>query len=59
MEGKEQAIMCVFLAAMIVCGCSVETMCDDIASLIIAVFALLVAIACVMVLGGAGNGSDH
>lgn len=54
----ERALMIVFFAAMMLCGCSVETVFDGGAP--VAVIALLVAIACAVVLGskGGGDGTD-
>ena len=58
MGRKETVIMSVFFMAMVLCGCSVETACDNIASAVIAVFTLMTACACAWVLGGGGNGAD-
>ena len=54
----EGALMAVFFIALLLCGCSVETVFDGGAP--IAVIALLVAIACAVVLGskGGGDGTD-
>ena len=52
----ERALMIVFFIAMLLCGCSVETVFDGGAP--VAVIALLVAIACAVVLGSKGGGDD-
>ena len=54
----ERALMIVFFTAMMLCGCSVETVFDGGAP--VAVIALLVAIACAVVLGSKGgdDGTD-
>ena len=54
--GTQKAVMTVFFIAMLLCGCSVETVFDGGAS--VAVIALLVAIACAVVLGSKGGGTD-
>ena len=52
----ERALMIVFFIAMLLCGCSVETVFDGGAP--VAVIALLVAIACAVVLGSKGGETD-
>ena len=56
--GTQKAVMTVFFIAMMLCGCSVETVFDGGAP--VAVIALLVAIACAVVLGSKGgdDGTD-
>ena len=56
--GTQKAVMTVFFLAMLLCGCSVETVFDGGAP--VAVIALLVAIACAVVLGSKGgdDGTD-
>ena len=56
--GTQKAVMTVFFIAMMLCGCSVEAVFDGGAP--VAVIALLVAIACAVVLGskGGGDGTD-
>ena len=56
--GTQKAVMTVFFIAMMLCGCSVETVFDGGAP--VAVIALLVAIACAVALGskGGGDGTD-
>lgn len=55
-KSKTTIIMTVFFIAMVLCGCSVESFFDGGAP--VAIFALLVAIACVMVLGSKGGDDD-
>ena len=52
----ERALMIVFFTAMMLCGCSVETVFDGGAP--VAVIALFVAIACAVVLGSKGGGTN-
>ena len=54
----ERALMIAFFTAMMLCGCSVETVFDGGAP--VAIIALLVAIACAVVLGSKGgdDGTD-
>ena len=52
----ERALMVVFFAAMMLCGCSVETVFEGGAP--VAILALLVAVACAVVLGSKGGGDD-
>ena len=47
--GKSESLMVVFFVAMMLCGCSVETFFDGGAP--VAVLALLVAVACAIILG--------
>ena len=54
--GTQKAVMTVFFIAMLLCGCSVETVFDGGAP--VAVIALLVAIACAVALGSKGGGTD-
>ena len=56
--GTQKAVMTVFFIAMMLCGCSVETVFDGGAP--VAVIALSVAIACAVVLGSKGgdDGTD-
>ena len=54
--GTQKAVMTVLFAAMMLCGCSVEAVFDGGAP--VAVIALLVAIACAVVLGSKGGGTD-
>lgn len=49
----KDALMIIFFIAMMLCGCSVETVFDGGAP--VAVIALLVAIACAVVLGSKGG----
>ena len=49
-------LMAVFFIAMLLCGCSVESFFDGGAP--VAILALLVAIACAVVLGSKGGGTD-
>lgn len=52
----ERALMIVFFIAMLLCGCSVETVFDGGAPL--AILALLVAVACAAILGSKGGDDD-
>ena len=52
----ERALMIVFFIAMMLCGCSVETVFDGGAP--VAILALLVAVACAAILGSKGGGDD-
>ena len=49
----ERALMIVFFTAMMLCGCSVETVFDGGAP--VAILALLVAVACAVILGSKGG----
>lgn len=55
-KSKTTVIMTVFFIAMTLCGCSLETFFDGGAP--VAILALLVAIACAVVLGSKG-GDDN
>ena len=52
----ERALMIVFFIAMMLCGCSVETVFDGGAT--VAILALLVAVACAAILGSKGGDDD-
>ena len=54
--GTQKAVMTVFFIAMLLCGCSVETVFDGGATL--AILALLVAVACAAILGSKGGDDD-
>ena len=53
---KDKALMTIFFAAMMLCGCSVETVFDGGAP--VAILALLVAVAVAVVLGSKGCGTN-
>lgn len=54
--GTQKAVMTVFFVAMMLCGCSVETVFDGGAP--VAIIALLIAIVCAVMLGSKGDNDD-